>query len=76
MAKDQMPHPGHDKHLCYLVNLGFQIGNPDEYRAIVRDGKFFSLAATRPQPLQKNLPSLTIALYSSGLPSWKPRFTK
>ena len=40
MAKAQMPHPGHDKHLCYLNNLGFQISNPGDYKELVRDGKF------------------------------------
>jgi len=40
MAKAQMPHPGHDKHLCYLNNLGFQISNPKDYEELVRDGKF------------------------------------
>jgi len=40
MAKAAMPHAGHDKHLCYLNNLGFQISNPDDYKALVKDGKF------------------------------------
>jgi hypothetical protein len=40
MAKAEMPHPGHDKHLCYLNNLGFQISNPKDYKELVRDGKF------------------------------------
>lgn len=41
MAEQKMPHPGHDKHLCYLVNLGFQVSNPEEYKPLVKDGKFY-----------------------------------
>ena len=40
MAKAKMPHAGHDKHLCYLSNLGFQNNNPREYRDLVKNGKF------------------------------------
>jgi hypothetical protein len=40
MAKIKMPHKGHDKHLCYLQNLGIQMRNPEEYKALVRNGKF------------------------------------
>jgi len=32
MAKVKMPHAGHDKHLCYLNSLGFQISNPEDYK--------------------------------------------
>lgn len=41
MAKVKMPHSGHDKHLCYMNNLGFQISNPDEFKALVKNGKFY-----------------------------------
>ena len=37
MEKAEMPHPGHDKHLCYLSNLGFQISNTNDYKMLVRD---------------------------------------
>jgi len=40
MAKCEMPHAGHDEHLCYLNNMGFNISKPDEYKQLVRDGKF------------------------------------
>lgn len=40
MGKTEMPHSGHDVHLCYLNNLGFQISNPEEYKKLVRDAKF------------------------------------
>ncbi len=40
MAKAKMPHAGHDKHLCYLNNLGYQISNPKEYAAMVKNGQY------------------------------------
>jgi len=40
MVKTKMPHTGHGKHLCYLNNLGFQVQNPKEYKALVKDPKF------------------------------------
>ncbi|MHC4477693.1 MAG: hypothetical protein ACYTEL_18765 [Planctomycetota bacterium] len=46
MAKDkipeepQMPHPGHERHLCFLANLGYQMQYTKAYKALVRDGKF------------------------------------
>lgn len=41
MKNAEMPHLGHDKHLCYLNNLEFHISFPDEYKKLVRNGKFF-----------------------------------
>lgn len=52
MTKTQMPHLGHDKHLCYLNNLGFQLSNPEEYEALVKNGKFF-LPILRPSRCQR-----------------------
>ncbi len=40
MAKAQMPHEGHEKHLCYLNNIGYQISNTKEYKGMVNDPKF------------------------------------
>ena len=31
MEKPEMPHAGHDRHLCYLTNLGFMTESPREY---------------------------------------------
>ncbi len=36
-----MPHSGHDKHLCYLNNLHFQQSDPEAYKELIRDPKFF-----------------------------------
>jgi len=55
MADVQMPHPGHDKHLCYLNNLGFQISNPEEYKRLVRDGKYMCKVCGRVAAGGKNL---------------------
>lgn len=55
MNKPDMPHPGHDKHLCYLNNLGFPITHPEDYKEIVRDGKFFCQNCGRVAAEAKNL---------------------
>ncbi len=55
MAKMELPHPGHDKHLCYLNNLGFQISNPEEYKELVREGKSMCKICGRVAANEKNL---------------------
>ncbi len=55
MAKAKMPHPGHNKHLCYLNNLEFLISNPKEYKALVKDGKFLCKNCGRVAVSEKNL---------------------
>ncbi len=55
MPKPQMPHPGHDKHLCYLNNLAFQISNPNEYKQLIKDGKFFCKGCGRVAANERNL---------------------
>lgn len=55
MAKAKMPHPGHGKHLCYLNNLGFQISDPKEYQALVKDGKFLCKLCGRIAARESNL---------------------
>ncbi len=40
MAKVKMPHPGHDKHLCYLTNIGYQFSSPKDYKVLIKNGKF------------------------------------
>jgi hypothetical protein len=51
----KMPHPGHDKHLCYLNNLDFQKTNPQEYKALIQNGKYFCQNCGRVAAEQKNL---------------------
>ncbi len=55
MAKTEMPHPGHGAHLCYLNNLGFQISNPEEYKRLVRDGKYLCKVCGRVAAKKENL---------------------
>jgi hypothetical protein len=40
MAEVKMPHPGHEKHLCLLQNLGYLKTNLEDYKKLVKDGKF------------------------------------
>jgi len=55
MAKAEMPHAGHDVHLCYLNNLGFQISNPEEYKKLVRDAKYMCKVCGRAAAKKENL---------------------
>jgi hypothetical protein len=55
MAKSAMPHPGHGKHLCYLNNLGFQISNTQEYKELVRGGKYLCRVCGRVAANKGNL---------------------
>ena len=55
MAKATMPHIGHDKHMCYLNNLGYQISNPKEFKSLVSNGKFFCKVCGRVAASEKNL---------------------
>jgi hypothetical protein len=40
MTKPDMPHPMHDEHLCYLVNMGYLESSLKEYKELVKDPKF------------------------------------
>jgi hypothetical protein len=55
MAKSGMPHAGHNKHLCYLNNLGYQISNPKEYKDLVKNAKFICKICGRVAASDKNL---------------------
>jgi hypothetical protein len=55
MAAPKMPHAGHNKHLCYLNNLGFQSTNPAEYKELVKEGKFVCAVCGRVAASSKNL---------------------
>ncbi|MBN1766436.1 MAG: hypothetical protein JW860_14355 [Sedimentisphaerales bacterium] len=36
----ESPHPGHDHHLCYLVNLRFHERNWEKYAELVEDATY------------------------------------
>ena len=55
MAEKKMPHAQHGNHLCYLQNLGFQLQNPKEYKALVRNGKNVCNLCGRVAANKKNL---------------------
>lgn len=55
MDKDNLPHPGHDKHMCYLNNLRFQESNPDDYKKLIRNAEFFCQNCGRAAASSKNL---------------------
>ncbi len=40
MSKINVPHPGHEEHLCYMQNMDFIEANLEHYKTLVRDGKF------------------------------------
>ncbi len=35
MSKDEMPHEGHEKHLCYLHGEGLLKNNIEEWKKLV-----------------------------------------
>ncbi|OHB52970.1 MAG: hypothetical protein A2Y07_11970 [Planctomycetes bacterium GWF2_50_10] len=53
--KPLMPHEGHDKHLCYLANVGFQQSHTDDYKELVKDGQYFCKACGRVAANPQNL---------------------
>lgn len=55
MAHANMPHPGHDKHLCYLNNLRFQDSHPDDYKMLIKKPEFFCQNCGRAAADSKNL---------------------
>jgi hypothetical protein len=55
MAKAKMPHPAHEKHLCYLNNLGLQLSDPQAYKKLVKNGKFLCRLCGRVAAQKNNL---------------------
>ena len=55
MAEAKMPHPEHEKHLCYLCNLGFQKSNAQEYKTLIKSPKYFCENCGRSAANEKNL---------------------
>lgn len=55
MSDEKMPHPGHDKHLCYLINLRFQESNAEGYKSLIKDPQFYCQNCGRAAVSSKNL---------------------
>ena len=55
MEEPKMPHPGHERHLCFLANLGYQVQYTEAYHALVSDGKFVCKACGRVAAQEDNL---------------------
>ncbi len=55
LKRSDLPHSGHNKHLCYLNNLAYQFSHPNEYRALVRGGLFLCKICGRVAVKPRNL---------------------
>ena len=55
MTNADMPHPGHDKHLCYLNNLRFQASNLEDYKALIKNPEYFCQNCGRAAASSENL---------------------
>ena len=55
MSEKKMPHEGHEEHLCYLQNIGFLLKNWEEYKNLVRDGRYVCKACGRVAVKAENL---------------------
>ena len=55
MAEDKMPHPGHDKHLCYLQSQNFHQENRDEYKVMVNGASYICTGCGKTAAKAENL---------------------
>jgi hypothetical protein len=55
MKKVALPHPGHDKHLCFLENIGYVKSNLEEYKKLVINPDFVCKNCGRAAARDKNL---------------------
>ena len=55
MAEKNMPHPGHDEHLCYLQNIGFLSKNLNDYKKLVKNAQYVCKACGRTAARDVNL---------------------
>jgi hypothetical protein len=54
MSKN-MPHPGHDQHLCHLIEEGLLKNKPEEYIPLVKSGKYMCTGCGRIAVSPENL---------------------
>ena len=55
MSNENMPHPGHDKHMCYLNNLRYQETNPDDFKSLIKGAAYYCENCGRAAADSKNL---------------------
>jgi hypothetical protein len=55
MARVKMPHLMHERHLCFLENVGFIESFLEGYKALVRNPKFICKKCGRSVAKSKNL---------------------
>lgn len=55
MAETKMPHPEHDKHLCYLENMGYLKSNFSDYKTLVKNSSYVCKGCGRTAADAKNL---------------------
>ena len=55
MADTKMPHPEHDKHLCYLNNLRFQESYLEDFKALIKNPQYFCQNCGRAAASANNL---------------------
>jgi hypothetical protein len=55
MADFHMPHSGHERHLCFLHNVGHVKEKLEEYKKLVKDGKYVCKGCGRVAVDEKHL---------------------
>ncbi len=51
----KLPHSGHNKHLCYLSNMGFHGRKQKDYDSLLKDPKYVCRQCGRAAHYAKNL---------------------
>jgi hypothetical protein len=55
MAEIKMPHAGHEEHLCMLQNIGYLKSNLNDFKNLVKNGRFVCKNCGRVAANDKNL---------------------
>ena len=55
MGEKQLPHPGHENHLCYLENVGYIDSFPEAYKELIRNGKYMCRVCGRAAARKESL---------------------
>jgi hypothetical protein len=55
MKDIEMPHEGHEQHLCHLLSMRILDANSEEYKKLVRNAKYICIGCGRTAASEKNL---------------------